>query len=159
MSFFAELKRRNVFRVGAAYAVAAWILLQMLDVVGEILELPPWGGKLILAMVVVGFFMALFFAWAFELTPEGIKRDHEVDRDQSITPQTGRKLDRITIGLLVVALGYFIWEARFKSESDTGSLPAAERRAVQESATPQPASVEELRHLVRGGDEGVAAAH
>ena len=58
MSFFEELKRRNVFRVGAAYAVAAWVLLQVLDVVGEILELPQWGGKLILAVLAVGFVLA-----------------------------------------------------------------------------------------------------
>lgn len=84
MSLFRELKRRNVFRVGIAYAVAAWIILQLTDVVGETLELPPWGGKLILVLLAVGFVLALFFAWAFELTPEGLKRDHEVDRSQSI---------------------------------------------------------------------------
>ena len=120
MSFFQELKRRNVFRVGIAYAVAAWIILQATDVIGEILELPPWGGKLILLMVGVGFFLAIFLAWAFELTPEGVKRESQVDRSDSITPQTGRKLDRIIIGLLVLALGYFVWEARFKTPADIG---------------------------------------
>jgi TolB-like protein len=104
MSFLAELKRRNVFRVGIAYAAAAWVLLQVLDVVGEILELPAWGGKLILAMIVAGFFVTLFVAWAFELTPEGIKRESEVDRSQSFTTQTGRKLDRVIIGFLVIAV-------------------------------------------------------
>jgi TolB-like protein len=104
MSILTELKRRNVFRVGIAYAVAAWVLLQVLDVVGEILELPAWGGKLILAIIVAGFFVTLFVAWAFELTPEGIKRESDVDRSQSVTTQTGRKLDRVIIGFLVLAV-------------------------------------------------------
>jgi TolB-like protein/Tfp pilus assembly protein PilF len=108
MSFFNELKRRNVFRVGAAYAVVAWILLQVLDVVGDILEVPPWGGKLILVLLVVGFFLALILAWAFELTPEGIKRDKDVDRSQSITARTGRKLDRFIIGFLALAVAYLL---------------------------------------------------
>lgn len=90
MSFFEELKRRNVFRVGAAYAVAAFVVLQLLDALGEILELPAWGGKLILAIIVVGFFVALLVAWAFELTPEGVKREKDVDRSQSVTYQTGK---------------------------------------------------------------------
>jgi len=107
MSLLDELRRRNVFRVGIAYAVAAWVLLQVLDVVGEILELPPWGGKLLLAVIVAGFFVTLFVAWAYELTPEGIKREAEVDRSRSITAQTGRRLDRMIIVLLLVALGYF----------------------------------------------------
>jgi TolB-like protein len=104
MSFLAELQRRNVFRVGIAYAVGAWVLLQVLDVVGEILELPAWGGKLILVMIVAGFFVTLFVAWAFELTPEGIRRESEVDRSRSITTKTGRKLDRFIIGFLVIAV-------------------------------------------------------
>ena len=105
-----ELKRRNVFRVGIAYAVGAWVLLQVLDVVGEILDLPAWGGKLILAILVVGFFIALVVAWAFELTPEGVKRESEVDRRQSVTPQTGRKIDRAIIGLLVIAVIILLWD-------------------------------------------------
>jgi len=108
MTFFDELKRRNVFRVGAAYAVTAWVLLQILDVVGDILELPEWGGKLILVLLVIGFFIALIFAWAFEMTPEGVKREKDVDRSRSITSQTGRKLDRIIIGVLAIAVIYLM---------------------------------------------------
>jgi TolB-like protein len=105
-----ELKRRNVFRVGIAYAVAAWVLLQVLDVVGDILDLPAWGGELILVMLVVGFLLALIVAWAFELTPEGVKRESEVDRRQSVTPQTGRKIDRAIIGLLAIAVIILLWD-------------------------------------------------
>jgi FimV-like protein len=110
MSFITELKRRNVFRVGFAYAVAAWVLLQVFDVIGEILELPAWGGKLILAMLVIGFFIALIVAWAYELTPEGVKRESEIDRSQSVTTQTGRKLNALIMGLLVVAVAYLLFD-------------------------------------------------
>ncbi|MEJ2534912.1 MAG: hypothetical protein P8008_05465, partial [Gammaproteobacteria bacterium] len=110
MSLFAELKRRNVFRVGIAYAVAAWIILQATDVVGEILELPAWGGKLILLVLVVGFVLALILAWAYELTPEGVKRESEVDRSQSMTPKTGRKLNGLIMGLLLVAVAYLLFD-------------------------------------------------
>ena len=108
MSFLDELKRRNVFRVGIAYAVSAWVLLQMLDVIGEILELPAWGGKVILVILATGFFVTLFAAWAFELTPEGIKRESEVDRSQSITSQTGRKLNVLIFALMALAITYLL---------------------------------------------------
>ena len=104
MSFFDELKRRNVVRVGIAYTIAAWVLLQVLDVIGEILELPAWGDKLLLAIIVAGFFVTLFVAWAYELTPEGIKRESEVDRSASITRQTGHKLDRLIVVVLAIAV-------------------------------------------------------
>jgi len=107
MSLFEELKRRNVVRVGIAYAVSAWVLLQMVDIIGEILELPAWGGKMILAALVIGFFVALIFAWVFELTPEGLKKETEIDRSQSITHSTGRKLDFVIMALMAgVGLAY-----------------------------------------------------
>ena len=104
MSLFAELKRRNVFRVGIAYAITAWVLLQIIDVIVPILELPDWAPKLIFVILAIGFFPALIFAWAFELTPEGLKREKEVERTESITDVTGRKLDRIIIAVLVLAV-------------------------------------------------------
>jgi TolB-like protein/Tfp pilus assembly protein PilF len=110
MSFFDELKRRNVFRVGIAYLVAAWVLLQILDVVGEILELPTWGGKLLLVIIAAGFFVTTFVAWVFELTPEGIKRESEVDRSRSVTAQTGRKLNVMIIALMAVAITYLLFD-------------------------------------------------
>ena len=89
MSFFDELKRRNVVRVGIAYLVAAWLLLQLADVLVDLLGLPDMAGKFIVLLLVIGFVPALIFAWAFEMTPEGIKREKDVDRSQSITRQTG----------------------------------------------------------------------
>jgi TolB-like protein len=108
MSFIQELKRRNVFRVGIAYAIAAWILLQLTDVLIDLLGLAEITGKYVVLLLVIGFIPALIFAWAFEMTPEGIKRERDVDRSQSITPHTGRKLDFVIIGVLIVALGYFV---------------------------------------------------
>ena len=130
MSFFAELKRRNVVRVGIAYAIAAWIILQATDVIGEILDLPQWGGKLILLMLGVGFVISLFLAWAFELTPEGLKRESEVDRDSSITRVTGRKLDRAIIVVLALALAWFAWD-KFSG----GGAPSARPETAAATAT------------------------
>ncbi len=118
MSLFQELKRRNVFKVGIAYAVTTWVLLQLTDVVAEIMELPVWAPKLILLLLAVGFVPALIIAWAFELTPEGIKLEKEVDRTQSITRRTGRKLDYAIMILLGLSLAYFIWESRYKDQLD-----------------------------------------
>jgi TolB-like protein len=110
MSFLNELRRRNVIRVGVAYAVSAWVLLQVLDVIGEILELPAWGGKVILVILVAGFFVTLFIAWAFELTPEGIKRESEIDRSQPINAQVGRKLNVLIFILMALAIAYLLFD-------------------------------------------------
>ena len=103
-SFLAELKRRNVLRVAAAYAVVAWIIIEA----GSVL-LPTFGASELafqtyVLVVIAGFLAALVFAWVFELTPEGVKLEKNVVRSESITPQTGRKLDFIIIGLLLIAL-------------------------------------------------------
>ena len=131
MSLFAELKRRNVFRVGIAYLVAAWLLLQLTDVLTELLELGPEVGKIVIVLLIVGFVPALIFAWAFEMTPDGVKREKDVDRSQSVTPQTGRTLDRAIIAMLVLVAAYFIYEARFMQRSE----PAAQSEAAAVTPT------------------------
>ncbi len=113
-----------------AYAVTTWILLQLTDVLTQILGLPEWAPKLILLMLVVGFVPALILAWAFELTPEGIKLEKDVPRTQSITPKTGRKLDYVIIVSLGLSLGYFIWESRF--EQKTAEVETAREAALIE---------------------------
>jgi TolB-like protein len=110
VSLFAELKRRNVFRVGIAYAVTSWLLIQVSDILLESIGAPPWVMQTMFVVLGVGFVITLFFAWAFELTPEGVKRESEVDRSQSITQHTGQKLNYTIIALLVLALGYFAWD-------------------------------------------------
>jgi TolB-like protein/Tfp pilus assembly protein PilF len=110
MSFFDELKRRNVFKVGIAYVVVAWLLLQVADVILNNNEAPSWVFNTILLVLGIGFPLILLFAWAFELTPEGLKREKEVDRSQSITHVTSRKLDFIIIGVMALALAYFAYD-------------------------------------------------
>ncbi len=110
MSLLSELKRRNVFRVGIAYLVGSWLLMQVGDVVFDFIDGPDWAGKLLLAFLALGFVPALVFAWAYELTPEGLKRESEVDRGESMTPVTGRKLDLITIVLVVAGVGFLLFD-------------------------------------------------
>jgi len=93
MNFFAELKRRNVFRVAIAYLFAAWLLLQFTDTLVPILGLPGWVPRLIFLLLVIGLVPSLIAAWALELTPEGIKLEKDVDRGKSETVRTGRKLN------------------------------------------------------------------
>jgi TolB-like protein/Tfp pilus assembly protein PilF len=107
MSLLRELKRRNVFRVGAAYVVLAWLLIQVSDTVLPRLQLPEWSVTLVIALLSLGFPVVLFFAWAFEYTPEGLKKEKDIDRSESITHMTGRKLDYVIIGMLLVAVSYF----------------------------------------------------
>ena len=104
MSFFHELKRRNVFKVAIAYAIAAWILIEITATTFPILKLPEWTVTLVTVLVLGAFPLALIFAWAFELTPEGIKKEKEVDRSESITHHTGRKLDYAIIGAMTIAI-------------------------------------------------------
>ena len=133
MSLIAELKRRNVFRVGVAYAIVAWLLVEVASVVLPALRLPEWTLTLLVFFVVAGFPLALIVAWAFELTPEGIKREAEVDRTESITHVTGRKLDFAIIGLLVLAVVYFAVD-KFVLQADripaTGSIGQVKTIAV-----------------------------
>jgi len=125
MKFLDELKRRNVFRVGIAYAITAWLLLQLTEVLTELLELPAGLGKIVVAVLLLGFPIALLFAWAFELTPDGVKREKDVRRESSITPQTGKRLDRLIIVglvLVIVVMGVErIWFAGTQSETAAGT--------------------------------------
>lgn len=158
MGFFEELKRRNVFRVGVAYAVTAWLILQFTEILMEILELPGWVGKSILVLLAVGFVLALVLAWAYELTPEGVKKESDVDRSRSVSAKTGRKLDYAIMALLALGLIYFIWESRFRAGHEApGSVAAVQ----QSTATPrtsvgtsiaQPNSIAVLPFVNMSGD-------
>ncbi|MDH4020603.1 MAG: tetratricopeptide repeat protein [Xanthomonadales bacterium] len=146
MSFFNELKRRNVFRVGVAYVVVAWLVAQVLQLVFESFGTPDWVMKTILVLLATGLPLALFFAWAFEMTPEGIKREHEVDRSQSITSQTGKKLNLTIITVMALALAYFAFDKFVVSErtSTVTTEPPAEstqleaQQAVTSGASTEP---------------------
>ncbi|MEY2506653.1 MAG: hypothetical protein QOH01_982 [Verrucomicrobiota bacterium] len=131
-NFFAELKRRNVYKVAVAYAVAAWLLIQVATQVFPFFEIPNWAVRLVVVLLALGFPVALILAWAFEITPEGIKRESEIEADESITQHTGRRIIAITIALAVVAAGLFVYQlVRSKSlftprqsEAPTVSIPA-----------------------------------
>ena len=103
--FLSELVRRNVFRVAIAYLVCGWLLLQVADVLFPALKLPDWSITLLVALLVIGLVPALIFSWVYELTPEGLKQQSEVDPAHSITPETGRRLNLITIGNLTNRAG------------------------------------------------------
>ncbi len=109
-NFFAELRRRNVYKAAIAYAVVAWLLLQAASILFPTFEAPPWVMKVFVAVIVLGFPVALVFAWAFELTPEGLKRTEDVDVSKSITRTTGRKLDFLIIGVLLLVIAVLIFQ-------------------------------------------------
>ena len=134
MSFFSELKRRNVFRVGFAYTVAAWLLIQVTDTVFPRIGLPDSAVTLVIALLAIGFVPALIFAWAFEMTPEGIKHEKNIDRTQSITQQTGRKLDRAVIVVLLLAVVLLLFDrSALTPEADT-QAPAIHGTPTTETA-------------------------
>jgi TolB-like protein/tetratricopeptide (TPR) repeat protein len=104
-NFFGELKRRNVYKVAVAYAVVAWLLIQAASILFPTFEAPSWVMKVFVVVIVLGFPAALIFSWAFEITPEGIKRESEIEPNKSITAHAGRKIVALTIALAVVAAG------------------------------------------------------
>jgi TolB-like protein/Tfp pilus assembly protein PilF len=136
VQLFQELKRRNVFRVAAAYVVVSWLLIQVGDIAADSLGFPDWFMAMLFVVLGLGFPIVLVFAWAYEITPEGIKRERDVRPESSITPVTGRRLDQITIAMIALALAVLavdrLWLAR--------STPAVATPAPATGA-PAPAAV------------------
>ena len=110
MSLFNELKRRNVFRVGLAYVVSAWIIAQVASIVLDSINAPDWVMQAILLVLGLGFIIALVISWAYELTPEGLKKDSDVSRDESIANHTAKKLDYITLASVLLVVALFIYQ-------------------------------------------------
>jgi TolB-like protein/cytochrome c-type biogenesis protein CcmH/NrfG len=124
-NFLTELKRRNVYKVAVAYAVVAWLLIQAASILFPTFEAPPWVMKVFVAVIILGFPIALVFSWAFEITPEGIKRESEVEPGKSITRRTGRKLVAFTAVLAAVAATLFVFQlvrTRSTSSESTAAL-------------------------------------
>ena len=147
MSFVTELKRRNVFKVGVAYAIVAWLLIQVAAIVLPTFDAPRWVLQTFTFLIILGFPLALFLAWAFELTPEGIKPTRDVDKAQSITRATGHKLNYTIIVLLAVALIYVMIDNYVLRED---SNQEAATNTVQETKTPvqkQPVAVENKKSV------------
>jgi len=108
--FIEELSHRNVIRVGAAYVVAGWLIAQVTDLVADAFNLPDWFMQMVIILLVLGLPVALFLAWAFELTPDGIKNAHDVPRDAPKDPRAGRLLNAVTIVALAIAVGWLAWD-------------------------------------------------
>jgi TolB-like protein/tetratricopeptide (TPR) repeat protein len=141
MSFLEELKRRNVVKVGVLYFVASWLILQVGDVLFDALGLPPTWLRLVLALLILGFPLALIFSWVFELTPEGIRREKDIDRSQSITGDTGRKINALIIVMLGLAIGAVVVD-RLVPETSTGGAPGEAGKAPAQPEADQTVQAE-----------------
>lgn len=148
MSLFTELRRRNVFRVGIAYVITAWLLAQVADLALGNFGAPEWVIKSILLLLLIGFPIALIFAWAFELTPEGLKRDHEVERNDSLRSANAGRLDRTIIVAMVLALAWFSWD-KFVADPkrDAAELQARLQEASEHQARETGESAEPERTI------------
>ncbi|MEE4173191.1 MAG: hypothetical protein V2I57_02965 [Xanthomonadales bacterium] len=160
MSFIEELKRRNVFRVGIAYVLLGWVVLQAADFALDLIDAPNWVIQVFFIAGLIGLPFALFFAWAFELTPEGIKREEDVDRTSSVTPTTGRKLDKAIIAFLAAAVVLLLADRFFIADRGQPALGPEVSRQAPESATPSDAApmaksvaVLPFADMSQGGDQ------
>ncbi len=128
-NFFAELKQRNVIRMAGLYLVGAWLLVQVAGTVLPMFGAPDWLPRSIVILLALGFFPATIFAWAFELTPSGLKRDEDVTPAESIAPQTARRMNRLIIAVLVLALAYFCFDKSVLTPRREAALVAATEKS------------------------------
>src|SRR5213593_505689 len=129
-NFFTELRRRNVYKVAIAYAVVAWLLMQVASQIFPFFEIPNWAVRLVVLLLIIGFPVALVLAWAFEITPEGIKRTEEVDHSQRTTHRTGRTLDFLIIAVLLVIIGVFAYQRFGLSQKTSVSVSAIPEKSI-----------------------------
>jgi TolB-like protein/cytochrome c-type biogenesis protein CcmH/NrfG len=129
-NFFAELKRRNVYKVAIAYAIVAWLLMQVASQIFPFFEIPNWAVRLVVLLLIIGFPVAMILAWAFELTPEGIKRAEDVDLSKSVRRKTGRKLDFFIIAVLLLVIGILVFQRLRPNVSPTVSSTLEKSIAV-----------------------------
>ncbi|MCH8322621.1 MAG: tetratricopeptide repeat protein [Proteobacteria bacterium] len=134
-NFFSELKRRNVVRVGIAYVVVSWVILQFVDIIQEIVKFPGWFPQMVLVLLIIGLPIALIFSWAYEVTPEGVKKTAEVDKSSSITHGTGQKINKLIIGALVLAVGFLLVD-KFYLSSEKGVVEKARAGQVTIAVLP-----------------------
>ncbi|MGB5211803.1 MAG: adenylyl cyclase, partial [Gammaproteobacteria bacterium] len=136
MSFFEELKRRNVVKVAVLYIVATWLLLQVADVGVSLLGLPDSIGKVIFLILALGFPLALIFSWVYEMTPEGLKKEKEIDRSQSVTPDTGRKINALIIVMLALAIGAVVVDRLIPETTPVAETPVIDDAVETEAIDP-----------------------
>ena len=145
-NFFAELKRRNVYKVAVAYAVVAWLVIQIATQVFPFFDIPNWAVRLVVVLLILGFPVALVLSWAFEITPEGIKRETEIDPDQSITYHTGRRIVGLTIVVAIIAAGLLA----FQLLRSKAGRPEGGRNAGEGAATPNAEGLAGARPSIPG---------
>src|SRR5262245_29894306 len=151
-NFFSELKRRNVYKVAVAYAVVSWLLIQVATQVFPFFEVPNWAVRLVVLLLILGFPVALIFSWAYEITPEGIKRESEIESDKSITRKTGRKLVGLTVVLAAIAASLFVFQlVRPKAEPEKS---VAGRPSREANLSINPNSVAVLAFVNLSDDKG-----
>jgi adenylate cyclase len=151
-NFFNELKRRNVIRAAGLYLVGAWLLTQVASTVLPMFGAPDWLPRSIVVLLAIGFIPALIFSWVFELTPQGLKRDQDVPPEQSIAPQTGRRMNRMIIAVLVIALAYFAVDKFVLNPHQAKS--AAKMSSSESSSAPNEKSVAVLAFANLSDDKG-----
>ncbi len=129
-SIWEELKRRNVVRVGLAYAVGAWLVIEVAATIFPVFGLPDWATRIVVILLSLGFPIVLILAWIFELTPQGVRRENEIDREQTTARTAGRKLDFVIIGLMAIAIGYLVVVNYFVEFEDPGAMSEVADRSV-----------------------------
>ena len=137
MTLLAELRRRNVIRMAGLYLVGAWLIAQVAGTVLPMFGAPPWLPRSVVILLAIGFVPALVFAWVFEMTPDGIKRDADVSPEQSIAPQTARRMDRMIIAVLLLALVFFGFDRFVLAPRRDAALVATTTQTVEAKATAQ----------------------
>ncbi len=142
MSLYKELKRRNVIRVAIAYLAGAWLLTEVAGTLFPAFGIPDWGVRFVVIVLALGFLPALIISWAYELTPEGLKREKDVVREASITHFTAKRLDGITIGLIVVALAFILADRFWLSPRLAQQLPTPTTVTTDSVQTTEPESTE-----------------
>lgn len=139
-AFLGELRRRNVIRMAGLYLVGAWLLVQVASTVLPLFGAPDWIPRSVVVLLGLGLLPALLFAWVYELTPEGLKRESEIDRRHSITPQTGRRMEHATVVLLALALAYFAFDKFMLAPRREAALVASTQQAALKATPPKPSA-------------------
>ena len=155
MSLFEELKRRNVIRVAVLYLVSSWVLLQLTDVLSSLLDVPESVGSIVILLLIVGFVPVVLFAWVYEMTPEGVKRQKDIDLDQSITTHTGKRINGLIIVLLLVAIAVVVLDRLLPEAAPVVTPVATDVSNASESTTVPVKSIAVLpfADLSPGGDQ------
>ena len=142
MKLLAELRRRNVIRMAGLYLVGAWLVVQVAETVLPVFDIPDWVLRAIVLLLAIGFVPALVFSWVFELTPEGLKRDHQVAPEESIAAHTGRRMDQLLLAGMALVVVLIVADRVWPEASPPA--PAAPIQAVMSTdATTAPAATNE----------------